>query len=49
MPSFDPARRSLILEPASPEHNIGTRIVFRIARKVEYQNLLGCNVLTITV
>ena len=46
---FDPAMRVQILEPQSPEHNIGTRIVFRISRKVEYQNLLGCNVLTVTI
>ena len=46
---FDPAMGVQIQEPQSPEHNIGTRIVFRISRRVEYQNLLGCNVLTITV
>ena len=46
---FDPARRELLLKPENPEHNVGIRIVFRIAEKVEYQNLLGCNVLTVTV
>ena len=27
--------------------NAGIRLVFQIAREIRYQNLLGCNVLTI--
>ena len=30
-------------------HNIGIRLVYRIAKKIVYQNLLGCNVLTMEV
>ena len=30
-----------------PFRNVGIRLVYAIAREVEYQNLLGLNVLTI--
>lgn len=41
--------RAKLLDPEDSTHNIGLRITFRIAKKVEYQNLLGCNVLTIHI
>ena len=46
---FNPADRAKLLDPEDSTHNIGLRITFRIAKKVEYQNLLGCNVLTIHI
>jgi anti-sigma regulatory factor (Ser/Thr protein kinase) len=46
---FDPSKRELLLEPEDKAHNVGIRLVYKISRKVEYQNLLGCNVLTVTI
>lgn len=46
---FDPAKRGQLLTPENKEHNVGIRLVYQIAKKVEYQNLLGSNVLTVTV
>ena len=46
---FDPADREPLLMPDDRAHNVGIRTVYRIAKKVEYQNLLGCNVLTVTI
>ena len=46
---FDPAERSAIVDPADPARNIGIRTVYAIATKISYQNILGLNVLTITV
>ncbi|MBQ6541155.1 MAG: hypothetical protein IJU49_02715 [Lachnospiraceae bacterium] len=31
------------------QHTIGIRMVYRMAKKVEYQNILGLNVLTIRI
>ncbi len=36
-------------DPEDPAKNIGIRLVYKIAQKVDYQNLLGCNVLTFTL
>ena len=33
----------------NPFKNVGIRLVYAIAREVEYQNLLGLNVLTIRI
>ncbi|MBQ7473428.1 MAG: ATP-binding protein [Oscillospiraceae bacterium] len=44
---FDPGERQKLAENADPTKNIGIRMVFRIARDVQYQNILGLNVLTI--
>ena len=46
---FDPGKREQLLMPENREHNIGIQLVYRIAKKVTYQNLLGCNVLTVTI
>ncbi|MBR5338811.1 MAG: ATP-binding protein [Lachnospiraceae bacterium] len=46
---FDPGEREKIVSPDDPEKNIGIRMVYRMARKVEYQNILGLNVLTIRI
>lgn len=47
---FDPAERLKLsgpADPAAPEKNLGIRLVFGMAEDIDYQNLLGLNVLTI--
>ncbi len=44
---FDPAQRNALTDPADVTKNIGLRMVFGMAAKVEYQSILGMNVLTI--
>ncbi|MBQ6582665.1 MAG: ATP-binding protein, partial [Mogibacterium sp.] len=46
---FDPAERQNIVDPEDAAKNIGIRMVYRIAEKVEHQNILGLNVLTIRI
>ena len=46
---FDPEQRQKIADPGDPVKNIGIRMVFKISKKVEYQSLLGLNVLTIRI
>ncbi len=46
---FDPRERKQMAEGSDPAKNIGIRMVFRIARDVQYQNILGLNVLTIRI
>jgi anti-sigma regulatory factor (Ser/Thr protein kinase) len=46
---FDPGERQKIAEGDDPVKNIGIRMVFRMAKSVEYQNILGMNVLTIRI
>ncbi len=46
---FDPAERRQLADSGDPAKNIGIRLVFRIARDVQYQNILGLNVLTIRI
>ena len=46
---FDPGEREKIVSPDDPVKNIGIRMVYRMAKKVEYQNILGLNVLTIRI
>ncbi len=46
---FDPNGRRQIVKGDEITKNIGIRMVFRIARDVQYQNILGMNVLTIRV
>ena len=47
--AFDPLSRAAILDNSSKEQNFGIRIVTGIAKEVQYQNLLGLNVLTIRI
>ena len=35
--------------PAGPTNNIGIRMVFRLAKDVQYQSIPGLNVLTIKI
>ena len=46
---FDPGERQSLAESDDPSKNIGIRMVFKIARDVEYQNILGLNVLTVRI
>ena len=46
---FDPAEYMRIMQPGEDGTNVGIRLVYRIAKKVSYQNLLGLNVLTIRI
>ena len=46
---FDPAEYAELLSEDNPLYNIGIRMVYKIAADVNYQNLLGLNVLTITI
>ncbi len=45
---FDPGERRSLAE-GDPERNVGIRMVFRIAREVQYRVVLGLNVLTIRI
>ena len=46
---FDPARRLELAGSDDLMKNIGIRMVFRTAKDVQYQNILGLNVLTIRI
>ena len=46
---FDPRERQAMAVPDDPAKNIGLRLVFRTAKDVQYQNILGLNVLTLRI
>ena len=46
---FDPAERKDLMDPDDPSRNIGIRMVYRIADEIDYQYLLGLNVLTMKI
>jgi Na+-driven multidrug efflux pump/anti-sigma regulatory factor (Ser/Thr protein kinase) len=46
---FDPGERRAMADPRDPLKNVGIRTVFRAASDVQYQNILGLNVLTIRI
>lgn len=46
---FDPAARRELTDPGDLMKNIGIRMVFKVAQSVEYQNLMGLNVLTVRI
>ena len=46
---FDPSARQSMFDPDDPAENIGIRMVFKMAEEVQYQNILGMNVLTIRI
>ena len=46
---FDPGVRRTLTDPADPAKNIGIRMVFRLAKDVQYQSILGLNVLTLKI
>ena len=46
---FDPGERKELFDPEDIVKNAGIRMVYRIARDIDYQNILGLNVLTIRI
>ena len=46
---FNPRERLELTDPKDPMKNVGIRIVYQIAQSIEYQNILGLNVLTIRI
>lgn len=46
---FDPGVRKTLTDLADPTKIIGIRMVFRLAKDVQYQSILGLNVLTIKI
>ena len=46
---FDPEKRRQMANDDDPTRNIGLRMIFGIASQVEYQSILGMNVLTIHI
>ncbi len=46
---FDPAARNNIASANDPEKNMGIRMIYRILKSVEYQNILGLNVLMMRI
>ena len=46
---FDPHERQQLAEGDDITKNIGIRMVFKIASDVQYQNIMGLNVLTIRI
>ena len=44
---FDPSTRQDIVDPQDRTANAGIRLVYKMAKDVHYQNMLGLNVLTI--
>lgn len=46
---FNPREWMEMVEPKDAFSNIGIRMVYRLAKDVSYQNLLGLNVLTVTL
>ena len=47
--AFDPSARAKLNEPDEAGKNVGIRLAYSIASEVNYQNLLGLNVLTIRI
>jgi len=47
--TFDPGTRQKMAEGDDIAKNIGIRMVFKIARSIQYQTILGLNVLTIRI
>ena len=46
---FDPQTRKAIFDPEDILKNVGIRMVYGIARDIDYQNIMGLNVLTIKI
>jgi anti-sigma regulatory factor (Ser/Thr protein kinase) len=44
---FNPGERAEMIDENDPVRNIGIRMIYRIMDDIEYQNLLGLNILTI--
>ena len=46
---FNPEDRNKLLASEDPDKNLGIRLVYHIAEDIQYQNLLGLNVLTVQI
>ena len=46
---FDPTERKTLMDPDDPCKNIGVRMVYEIADDIDYQHMLGLNVLTMKI
>ncbi len=46
---FDPSERLQMVDGKDPAKNIGIRMVYKIAQDINYQNILGLNVLTMRI
>lgn len=46
---FDPISRHKLVTNEDKTRNIGLRVVFRISKDIQYQNILGMNVLTMRI
>lgn len=46
---FDPEARNNIIDSEDPARNIGIRMIYKILKSVEYQNILGLNVLMMRI
>ena len=47
--AFDPSEYHKVMRPGEDGRNVGIQLVYSVARKVTYQNLLGMNVLTMRI
>ena len=47
--AFDPSEYHKVMQPDGDGRNVGIQLVYSIAKEVEYQNLLGLNVLTMRI
>ena len=46
---FDPSERQHLAEGADRAKNVGLRLIFQLLKDVQYQNILGLNVLTLRI
>ena len=46
---FDPGERQKMMDPEDKVTNIGIRLIYSMAKNIDYQNIMGLNVLSITV
>ncbi len=47
--AFDPSTHNLVSAPSEEVRNVGIHLIYAMAERVDYQNLLGLNVLTIRI
>lgn len=47
--AFNPTEYSRLMDPGDLGKNVGIRLIYHMAARIEYQNLLGLNVLTIRI
>ena len=46
---FDPGTQKELRDPSDPAKNIGIRMIYQIARDIQYQNMMGINVLQMRI